>query len=281
MSYLSRLVFGVLSLVICAWTSSVCSQELMSQFLPPLNFKPVSFDPDIRDSIGPDVSIGNKTFKPSGPGPFPAVVLMHGCGGVQIPHIRQHAQELLSAGYVVLVTDSYEPRGAKNCASGVIGGSVGVADAYAALAFLSEKSFVDRFRVYQVGFSWGAIISTMLASPQSASIVGATQRFAATVSTYGACSYQDKYRLLLRDSDRPVLMLLGEKDQELPSTTCFPLLPELKALGSPVEWVLYPGATHTWDQPSQPRRGTLFNERVTADANAKTLEFLARNWQKN
>jgi dienelactone hydrolase len=266
------------------WSASMCAtgamaQNLKEQFLPPLDFKPVSFEPEVKDSIGIFTSIANAAFKPNGSGPFPAVVLMHSCGGVRNPHIKQHAQELLKAGYVVLVTDSFEPRGVQNCANRVVSGSAGVADAYAALAYLAAKPFVDKSRIYQVGYSWGAIISTMLASPQSATIVGSSLRFAATVSNYSNCSYQDKYKLVLQDSDRPFLMLMGERDQELPSSNCFPLLTEMKTQGSPVEWFVFPNATHSWDKPSNPERGYVYDERVTAEATAKMLEFLARTRQ--
>lgn len=255
------------------------AQDLKEQFLPPLDFKPVSFEREVKDSIGLFTSIANTAFKPTGSGPFPAVVLMHSCGGVRHPHIKQHAQTLLKAGYVVLVTDSFEPRGVQDCATRIVSGSAGIADAYAGLAFLAALPFVDKSRIYQVGYSWGGIVATMLASPQSAAIVGSPLRFAATVSNYSNCSYQDKYQLLLRDSDRPLLMLMGEKDQELPAATCFPLLTEMKAKGSPVEWIVFQSATHSWDKPSQPERGYVYNERVTADATARMLEFLARTRQ--
>ena len=61
--------------------------------------------------------------KPLGNGPFPAVVLMHGCGGWQ-PAVR-YSLDLLSEylsehGYVVLSVDSFGPRnlsGDDMCAS--------------------------------------------------------------------------------------------------------------------------------------------------------------------
>jgi dienelactone hydrolase len=260
--------------LMCA--AAAFAQDLKEQFLPPLDFKPVSFEPEAKESIGLFTSIANTAFKPAGTGPFPAVVLMHSCGGVRNPHIKQHAQELLKAGYVVLVTDSFEPRGVQNCATRIVSGSAGVADAYAALAYLAAKPFVDKSRIYQVGYSWGGIVSTMLASPQSAKIVGSSLRFAATVSNYSNCSYQDKFQLVLRDSDRPFLMLMGESDQELPSSNCFPLLAEMKAQGSAVDWFVFPGATHSWDKPSQPDRGYVYNARVAAEATEKMLAFLAR-----
>ena len=276
MRHFRTLISGVLALSAGIYASTATAQDLKAQFLAPLDFKPVSFEPEVKDSIGTFTSLANKTFKPSGNGPFPAVVLMHTCGGVRNPHIKQHAQELLKAGYVVLVVDSFEPRGVQNCATRIVSGSAGVADAYAALAFLAAKPFVDKSRIYQVGYSWGAIVSTMLASPQSATIVGSSLRFAATVSNYSNCSYQDKYQLVLRDSDRPFLMLMGDQDQELPSANCFPLLTDMKTQGSPVEWFIFPGATHSWDKPSQPDRGYVYNERVAEEATAKMLEFLAR-----
>ena len=48
--------------------------------------------------------------KPGGPGPFPAVVLMHGCGGIQ-PGNEIWASDLTTWGYVTLLVDSFTPRG--------------------------------------------------------------------------------------------------------------------------------------------------------------------------
>ena len=99
---------------------------------PPSNAKPVAFEPDIKDSMGSFTNIANSTFKRAGPGPFPAVVLMHTCGGVKnAQNTKQHAQELLKAGYVVLVVDSFGPRGMENRVTRILSGSAGVADAYA------------------------------------------------------------------------------------------------------------------------------------------------------
>lgn len=71
-------------------------------------------------------------------------------------------------------------------------------------------------------------------------------------------------------------MLMGERDQEFPPATCFPVLAEIKAAGDPVQWHIFPGATHAWDKPSQPERGYTFNEQVAAEATARMLAFLAQ-----
>lgn len=259
-----------------AVSTDVGAQDLREQLLPPIDLKPVTFESTVKDSIGMFTSIANSTFKPPGDGPFPAVVLMHSCGGVKNPHIKQHAQELLSEGYVVLVVDSFGPRGMESCATRILSGSAGISDAYAALNDLASKPFVDKTRIYQVGYSWGGIVSTMLSSPQSAKLVGSQLRFAATVANYSNCSYQEKYRLVLDDSDRPFLMLMGDQDRELPMATCFPLLESMKAAGKPVTWHVFPDATHSWDKPSAPDRGYRFNSGVTAEATSRMLEFLRK-----
>lgn len=256
------------------------AQAIGEQMLPPIVSTPVTFSSEARDSIGIFSNVANALFKPAGDGPFPAVVLMHSCGGVLDPHIKQHAKELLSSGYVVLVVDSFGPRGLQNCAARVLSGSAGVVDAYAALAHLAARSYVDQARIYQVGYSWGAIVSTWLASPQSAAFAGSSTRFAATVSNYSTCRYQDKYQFVLHDIDRPVLMLMGTNDQELPPASCFPWLEKLQAAGAPIHWYLFPGATHAWDKPSQPGRGYVFNEAVTMDATARMLAFLSQFGRK-
>lgn len=250
------------------------AQDLRAQFMEPTISSPVSFDTEVKESIGFFTNIANRTFKPAGTGPFPAVVINHTCGGIKDPHIKQHAQELLSAGYVVLPIDSFGPRGMENCALRILSGSAGVLDAYAALALLAAQPFVDKNRIYQVGYSWGALVSSWLASPQSAAYARSSLRFTASVSNYGTCTYEDKYQFVLSDSDRPLLMLMGAMDQEFPPASCFPRLEQLQAAGRPISWHLYPEATHAWDKPTNPSRGAKSDEVVTKDATARMLAFL-------
>lgn len=252
------------------------AQKIEDQFASPIEIQPVQFENEVKESIGLFTNIANVTFKPPGTGPFPAVVLMHTCGGVHKPHIKEHASTLLASGYVVLVVDSFEPRGFPNCSVRLLTVSAGIADAYAALNRLASLPFVDPTRIYQMGYSWGGIVATLLASPQSAALVGSPARFAATVSHYSNCIYQGSRRFMMQDIDRPVLMLMAEQDQELPPTSCFPLLDELRANGQPVEWHVFPGATHGWDQRGQGSRGYVFNENTTRDATARSLVFFAR-----
>src|SRR3989442_13693417 len=51
-----------------------------------------------------------RLYTPSGTGPFPAVVLLHGCHGVSAS-TRQWARWFRDRGYVALVVDSWAARG--------------------------------------------------------------------------------------------------------------------------------------------------------------------------
>src|SRR5215475_2406356 len=48
-------------------------------------------------------------LRPEGAGPFPAVVLMHGCGGIS-PSNHEWSRWFRDEGYVALLVDSWTPR---------------------------------------------------------------------------------------------------------------------------------------------------------------------------
>ena len=52
--------------------------------------------------------------KPEGSGPFPAVVLLHGCGGWTEAVRQERAAWFTNLGYVALAVDSFATRGIKD-----------------------------------------------------------------------------------------------------------------------------------------------------------------------
>ncbi len=254
------------------------------------NAKPLTFEAD-RQTLGmltTATSLANRIYTPEGAGPFPAVVLNHTIGGVS-QHMLVQAKALLDAGFAVMVVDSYGPRGIR---PGTILFPAEVAkDAYDALAHLERQPYIDKTRIFQSGYSLGAIAAALLASPEGAQVFKAPGRFRASVGHYGTCALHNnpsspKLEMLSADSDRPVLMLMAELDIETPPKNCFPLLEQMKAAGKAVDWHIYPNTSHGWDKAenngyvyrsaSGESMTYRYDTAVTKDATERMIAFFKR-----
>lgn len=257
--------------------------------------KPLAFDPGRHAlaSISTPQGLANKVVAPEGAGPFPAVVLSQTKSMSE--HLLAHTRSLVAAGFAVLVVDTFGPRGYRIGVNEPFPAEY-AKDAYDALAHLKAQPYVDGARIYQSGYSFGGLAAAMLASPKGAEVLKAAGRFRATVANYGTCSIASPYaganaqaatmEMLSEDSDRPVLMLMGELDIETPPSNCFPLLEKMKAAGKPVEWHVYPRTTHAWDKAEQ--SGLVFrtttgqsmayryDAAVTKDATERMIAFFNR-----
>src|SRR5262249_38822597 len=108
---------------------------------------------------GTPITIPATLVRPPGPGPSPAVVQLHGCGGLEAQSYRW-AQWLAGHGYVVLVVDSFRPRGGKgDCPTGPPEPPLTARsdDAFGALRYLQSQPFVRGDRVAAIGWSQGGV----------------------------------------------------------------------------------------------------------------------------
>jgi len=238
-------------------------------------------------------------YKPKGAGPFPALLVLHTCGPVNgdPPQVRFWVGHAVEAGYVAFVVDSWTQRGIREVCrtpppppitNAVL--ALRARDAYEALAHLTRFAFVDRTRVAAIGFSNGGRTVYLLGSREIAKWYAANGAgFAALVSVYGQCFNREFGRnYLLPDVDRPLLALLGDRDEDGDVRDCLPRLEALKAKGAPVEWHVYRGAGHAWDSPNfrVPRRqveignadGVYFayDAGVAEDSRVRAFAFLSR-----
>ncbi len=99
-------------------------------------------------------------LRPEGEGPFPAVILLHGCSGI-IQAERGWAQELRKRGYVAVLVDSFRPRGYTEICTNLlrVTRSQRVEDAYAALRWLRAQPSVATHAVALMGFSNGGLLA--------------------------------------------------------------------------------------------------------------------------
>jgi dienelactone hydrolase len=205
---------------------------------------------------GATQQISGALVRPPGHGPFPAVVQLHGCAGVDTQSYRW-AHWLADRGYVALIVDSFGPRGVKgDCQAGPDEPplTARLDDAFGALRFLQSLPFVRADRVAAIGWSQGGVYA--MAAINGPSLERARKRgvelpavgFAAAVGIYpGGCFSLVNERVI-----RPLLVLIGSSDDWTPAIRCEEMVSAMRARGADVSIVVYPGAYHYFDVTGQP-----------------------------
>lgn len=223
---------------------------------------------------------GSTLSRPQGAGPFPAIVLLHTCGGVQ-PHLNMWRRVLVDAGYVVLLVDSFTPRGVDSvCERWNISVDQVAADALAAGAFLRKLPFVDPSRIGVVGYSYGAMAALRLTSDAYVKRQIHPAPFRAAVAFYPWCTVTVPHMAFLQDNfprnvTTPVHLFLGGADTETPAHLCTAHADGLKARGQPVSYTLFPGATHAFDM-NYPPRGYRYDAQAVNQSSNEMRQFLAK-----
>jgi len=184
---------------------------------------------------------------------LPAVVIAHTIGGFNEANEGWFAAELRKVGFATLTYDSFASRKWRSKAAGGdarVNPSV-LADAFAALKFLSVQPKIDPTRIAIVGFSLGGDVAHMTAFERFRRTMAADQRFAAHVGFYpgwtvGTGSGTNVY------TGAPVLFLFGDKDELTPPDKVQNYLAYLKKGNSndSIEIITYTNAYHGWTNPN-------------------------------
>ncbi len=190
-----------------------------------------------------------------GEGPFPAVVQLHGCGGLEAQSYRW-ARWFADHGYVAMAVDSFGPRGVKgDCREGPDEPPVTARfdDAFGALRYLQSLPYVQADRVAAIGWSQGGVYA--MAVINGPSLERAKKRgvdlpavgFAAAIGVYpGGC-----FSLVKEQVIRPLLVLIGGADDWTPAAKCEEMVNAMRSRGADASIVIYPGAYHYFDVEGQ------------------------------
>ncbi|WP_291295673.1 dienelactone hydrolase family protein [Elioraea sp.] len=215
-------------------------------------------------SAAPTAAVGTlfTARRPAGAPPPPAVILLHGSGGVLAPRERTYGKQFAAMGITALVVDAFAARRERGTSFTErllnITESMLLADAYAGFRFLVAKGEADPRRVALVGFSYGAM-ATMYALNEAAAraFAPAGERFAAHAAFYGPCIARFEEP---RTTGAPLLMLYGTADELIDPARCAATADGFRSGGSTVEVIAYDGAAHQWDGGRGPLRiGQLLN----------------------
>jgi dienelactone hydrolase len=233
-------------------------------------------------------------FKPTAPGPYPAIVLLHGRAGPYSTNFnkdctlvsrrsasacnagalsRRHmmwGEFWAGRGVLALLPDSFGPRGKASGFGRFTHGdadrdavnekTVRPLDAEGALAYLRGRADVAANRIFLQGWSNGGSTTLNVMIRQ-----GANDGFRAALAFYPGCGREALLENTIR-AKLPLLLLLGADDEEVSPTICQHVAQRSIEAGTAVTVMLYRGATHDFDDPGPKRQEVPDNQAAKADA---------------
>lgn len=201
-------------------------------------------------------TIAIEIFTPAAQGRFPAVVALHGSGGLHGGGFADPARLLAASGFAVLVPHYFERTGTTWADDRTIRREFPtwmetIGDA---ITFAAQQAQVDAARLGLLGFSLGAYLAL--------SVAATDQRVRAVVEYFGGLPEE-----LEADVTRlpPVLILHGDADPIVPVSEAERLVRLLQRTRTPFEKQIYRGAGHG------------FSGMTMLDAAQRTLSFLQKH----
>ncbi|MGQ0682703.1 dienelactone hydrolase family protein [Bradyrhizobium sp.] len=234
-------------------------------------------------------------YRPDGNGPFPAVIALHGCGGLSgqsgavLPRYRDWSEQLLKAGYAVLWPDSFGSREAgpqcRETDRKVLARRERVADITAAHKWLLAQTWAARGRISLIGWAHGASALLWAVRPQLATR-GKEPDYRSAIAFYPDCRISARTGWSARV---PTLLLVGASDDVASVPQCRQMVDGARGRSALTRIVVYPSAAHGFDRaglplraldgndPAAPERGHIGSDaQARTDAQKRVAEWLTR-----
>ena len=120
-----------------------------------------------------------------------------------------------------------------------------VLDAYRALEILAELPQIDKTKVAITGWSLGGGVALFSGWKPAVEKITQDVQFAAHLSIYPPCIVEPK---ILRFTDAPMHILIGELDNWVPAAACQELVPKMQMAGANIDLTIFPDAHHSFDR---------------------------------
>jgi carboxymethylenebutenolidase len=205
--------------------------------------------------------------RPEGPGPFPALILIHEWWGLN-DNIRDFAKQFAKEGYIALAVDLYDgryadtPEEARALATEVRGDLDGAfANLNDAVEFLRERPDVDAASLASVGWCFGGGWAYQMAVNDLG--------VASSVMYYGRFSPDDDLEMMKAD----ILGHFGEEDASIAVDDVREFEARLKTAGGDHQVFIYPNAGHAFANADNE---AAYDAEAAALAWRRTLDFLTR-----
>ena len=209
------------------------------------------------DKNGKSVSIAGELRFPQGSpsGKLPAVILLHGSGGINGGN-ELWAKEFNEMGIASLLLDSFSGRGLVSTSTdqALLGRLNMILDAYRAFDALAAHPRIDAARIAVIGFSRGGQSALYSSLRRFQQMWNPKAVFAAHIPLYASCS-----TTFIDDTDvtGPIRQHHGAADDYVPVAPCRPYFERLRAAGRDVALTEYPDAHHAYDNPLGPKTPTV------------------------
>lgn len=185
-------------------------------------------------------------------GTLPAVVLVHGSGGLG-NNITYWQERLNAAGIATFALDVFTGRGIVDTIDDQerLGRLSAIVDVYRALDVIAARPLIDAARVALMGFSRGAQVALYASVLRFQEMhAPSPHRYAAYLPFYPSCAITFIDDALVGKA--PIRIFHGAADDWVPVAYVREFAGRLKAAGADVELIEYEGAFHAFDNPSAP-----------------------------
>ncbi|MGB7990591.1 MAG: dienelactone hydrolase family protein [Candidatus Methylophosphatis roskildensis] len=277
--------FATCTVACTTFVTTALAQEVVTSFAsgpPSGKYAYASWTPKTLPELmkgnttGEAVNVVGHLFLPLGTVKVPAVVLVHGSGGIYNAELDFWPKQFNAAGIAVFTLDMFGPRGVPSTAEdqSQVPFAADTADAFAALKLLATHPRIDATHIAIMGFSRGGIaalranVEKIIASQKLPDGL----RYAAVIPTYpGACA--GIFRLVAKPgvfTKAPMLFLHGDADDYTPISACQDYADKIGKAGTPVEFVVLEGAHHKFDSDDLKRYYVRGATRTKADCVLET-----------